>query len=160
MCIYLCRQTEKMELEKEIKQKSFKSPYHKLVLNILFSASWLNTLQNKTFKPYGISPQQYNILRILRGQQGKAVALSVLQERMIDKMSNASRLVDKLLLKKMVDRKQCPEDRRQVEISITEKGLDVLKQLDDKVNSLENSMNNVTEKEAAEVSRILDKMRD
>ena len=156
----MCRQTEKMELEKEIKQKSFKSPYHKLVLNILFSASWLNTLQNKTFKPYGISPQQYNILRILRGQQGKAVALSVLQERMIDKMSNASRLVDKLLLKKMVDRKQCPEDRRQVEISITEKGLDVLKQLDDKVNSLENSMNNVTEKEAAEVNRILDKMRD
>jgi len=156
----LYRQTDKMELEKEIKQKSFKSPYHKLVLNILFSASWLNTLQNKTFKPYGISPQQYNILRILRGQQGKAVALSVLQERMIDKMSNASRLVDKLLLKEMVDRKQCPEDRRQVEISITEKGLDVLKQLDDKVNNLENSMSNVTEKEAAEVNRILDKMRD
>jgi DNA-binding MarR family transcriptional regulator len=149
-----------MELEKEIKQKTFQSPYHKLALNILFTASWLNSTQNKLLKPHGISPQQYNILRILRGQQGNVVPLGLLQERMIDKMSNASRLVDKLVLKKLVNRKQCPNDRRQLEIGINEKGLELLKSLDAEVQSTQDMLKTITEKEAKEVNRILDKMRD
>jgi DNA-binding MarR family transcriptional regulator len=150
-----------MDLEKEIKQnKSFSSEYEKLTVNIMFTNSWLNTKQIKIFKPYGISPQQYNILRILRGQLPNPASVSLLQERMIDKMSNASRLVDKLKLKKLVERKECKADRRQVDIIITEKGLDLLKTISKDIESVENTFKTISLAEAKELNRILDKLRD
>ncbi len=150
-----------MELEKEIKQnKSFSSEYQKLAVNIIFTNSWLNTHHNKIFKPYGISSQQYNILRILRGQLPNPASVSLLQERMLDKMSNASRLVDKLKLKKLVDRKECKADRRQVDIIITEKGLDLLKTINKVVEAAESNLKTINLTEAKELNRILDKLRD
>ena len=150
-----------MDIEKEIKQnKSFASEYQKLNVNIMFTTSWLNTKQNKMFKPYGISPQQYNILRILRGQLPNASSVGLLQDRMIDKMSNASRLVDKLKLKKLVERKECKADRRQVDIIITEKGLELLKTVGKDIELAENDFKTITIAEAKELNRILDKLRD
>lgn len=149
-----------MEIEKEIKQsKNFVSEYQKLAVNIMFTNSWLNTKQNKVFKPYGISPQQYNILRILRGQLPNPASVGLLQDRMIDKMSNASRLVDKLKLKKLVDRKECKSDRRQVDIIITEKGLELLKTIDKDIHLSETTFKTITLPEAKELNRILDKLR-
>ena len=149
-----------MELEKEIKQKKFNSEYHKLAVNIMFTNSWLNSKQIKLFKPYGISGQQFNILRILRGQYPNPASVGLLQERMIDKMSNASRLVDKLKLKKLVERKECKEDRRQVDIIITEKGLELLKTMDKIMETAENDFKTISLSEAKELNRILDKLRD
>src|SRR5687768_15575147 len=111
-----------MELEKEIQQSKFQNEYQKLLLNIIFTASWLNLRNTQRLKPYGISPQQYNILRILRGQYPKSATVTLLTERMLDKSSNASRLVEKLRMKQLLDRCEGPEDRRAVNVRITDKG--------------------------------------
>ena len=153
--------TDGMELEKEIKQnKSFSSEYQKLAVNIMFTSSWLNSKQSKIFKPFGISPQQYNILRILRGQLPNPASVSLLQDRMIDKMSNASRLVDKLKLKKLVERKECKIDRRQVDIIITQRGLELLREIGKAVEVSESDFKTISIAEAKELNRILDKLRD
>lgn len=149
-----------MEIEKEIKQnKSFVNEYQKLTVNILFTSSWLGAKHTKMFRPYGISSQQYNILRILRGQLPNPASVSLLQDRMLDKMSNASRLVDKLKLKKLVERKECKDDRRQVDIIITEKGLELLKTINKDIEIAENEFKTITPAEAKELNRILDKLR-
>ena len=146
-------------IEDEIKQKKFQSEYHKLTVNILYTSSWLHTKHHLFFKPYGISPQQYNILRILRGQHPKPAPLKLLTERMIDKMSNTSRLVDKLYLKKLVDRKTCSTNRRQVDIIITEKGLELLEKIDVDMNSQLEMSDTLTLKEARDLNALLDKWR-
>lgn len=148
-----------MKIEDEIKQKSFKSTYQKLTVNILFTSGWLSGIHNKNLKTYGISSQQFNILRILRGQYPETCNVSLLVERMLDKSSNVTRLLDKLVLKDLVTRNACPEDRRKFNILITKKGLDLLNSLDGEVDKIENVMNNITEEEAILVSDILDKLR-
>ena len=148
-----------MEIEKEIQQAKFKSHKHKAVLNIFFTSGWLSCHQQRFFKEHGLSPQQYNVMRILRGQKGNPITINGIQERMLDKSSNASRLIDKLTEKEFVDRVVSKIDRRQVDIIITEKGLALLKKIDVEIDSLENSYSNITEKEAEELNRILDKLR-
>jgi DNA-binding MarR family transcriptional regulator len=111
------------------------------------------------FRPYGITPQQYNILRILRGSAPQPCSVRMLTERMLDKNSNASRLVDKLLEKALVERKECPNDRRQVEVTITQKGLKLLVELDAFVNSQDNILGDISTEEANRFSEILDQMR-
>jgi DNA-binding MarR family transcriptional regulator len=149
-----------VKLEDEIKQKTFSSPHQKMLLNVYFTSSWFAVQTTRTLKPYRLTLQQYNVLRILRGQQMKPASVGLIQERMLDKSSNASRLIDKLVEKKLVDRKTCPSDRRQMEIRITQKGLDVLTELDAKLlqNEVEVSRA-VSEDEAKVVSDILDKVR-
>ncbi|MFI5221935.1 MAG: MarR family winged helix-turn-helix transcriptional regulator [Bacteroidia bacterium] len=159
MYIYLCPDSTNMELEKEIQQGKFKSNRHKAVLNILFTSGWLTCQQQRFFKDHEISPQQYNVLRILRGQKGKPITVNGIQDRMLDKNSNASRLIDKLKEKKLVDRVICENDRRQVDILITENGMTFLKKIDSMISELESSQGNITEKEAEELNRILDKLR-
>ncbi len=149
-----------MELEKEIQQSKFKNQYQKLTLNLFYTANWLNLKQIQLFKPYGLSPQQYNILRILRGQHPKAATVSLLTERMLDKSSNASRLVEKLRVKGLIDRAECPEDRRAVNVKITDKGLNLLKKLDPMVNEMEQLINFISEEEAEQFNRFLDQVRD
>ena len=90
-----------MKIEEEIKQKKFKSEYQKMYINLVYTANWMNTQQMRMFKEYGLSIQQYNILRILRGQVPNAVNLGLIQDRMLDKNSNASRLIEKLKTKKL-----------------------------------------------------------
>ena len=111
---------DQMRIEDEIVQAKFENPLQKAVVNIVYTNNWLNRNMSKGLKPFDLTIQQYNILRILRGQLPKAASITLLTERMIDKMSNASRLVEKLVAKELVNRQVCPEDRRQVEVMISD----------------------------------------
>ncbi|WP_266368192.1 MarR family winged helix-turn-helix transcriptional regulator [Tellurirhabdus rosea] len=149
-----------MSIEADIKQtSSFRTPYHRLTVNLMFTNNWLCNRQMQVLKPFGLTLQQYNVLRILRGQHPKPVKVADITERMLDKMSNASRLVDKLLAKDLVQRTECPSDRRAVDVLITDKGLDLLKKLDKVINEQEAEIQRLTEEEASLISRLLDKLR-
>jgi len=150
-----------MNIEQEIQQKQFTSEYQKAHINVLFTASWLSQASGQALKPFQISWQQFNILRILRGMRPEPATVKLLTERMIDKMSNASRLVDKLSKKGLVERTVCPADRRRVDIRITKEGLALLAEASAAMErSLENRMGALTPDEATELNRLLDKMRD
>jgi DNA-binding MarR family transcriptional regulator len=148
-----------MELEKEIKQTQFVSEIQKAVLNILFTSSWLNGLSTRCLKPFDISPQQYNVLRILRGSYPCSLMLNEISSRMIDRMSNATRLVEKLKQKGLCNRVLNEQNRRQVAISITETGLKMLLVIDQEMKKQRKDFEKITETEAQELSRILDKLR-
>lgn len=149
-----------MKIEQEIKQKKFNSEYQKAHINILFTASWLSQQSTHLLRPLNISWQQFNILRILRGMTPEPATVKVLTERMIDKMSNASRLVDKLNKKGLVKRVACPEDRRRVNVYITQEGLELLRKASVLMeNNLQERMGNISGEEAAHLNLLLDKMR-
>jgi DNA-binding MarR family transcriptional regulator len=148
-----------MKIEDSIKQSAFKDEFEKADINLLYTASWMNSELHHLIKAYDVSLQQFNILRILRGQKGKPATLKLLTERMMDKMSNTSRLVDKMLLKDLLKRDICAENRRQVEILITDKGLKTCHALSDLIDKNRKSKKKITENEARELNRILDKMR-
>lgn len=147
------------KIEDAIQQKEFKDPYNKLVVNLLYTNSYLVTLQNSLFKPHEISPEQYNVLRILKGQNGVPTTVSSIQDRMLNKMSNASRLVEKLKLKGLLERRECPEDRRQVDVKITEKGLALLNLLHIEVEKFNKTFVKLEENEVNQLNHLLDKMR-
>ena len=147
------------KIEDLIQQKEFKDPYNKLVVNLLYTNSYLVTLQNSLFKPHEISPEQYNVLRILKGQNGVPTTVSSIQDRMLNKMSNASRLVEKLKLKGLLERRECPEDRRQVDVKITEKGLALLNLLHIEVEKFNKTFVKLEENEVNQLNHLLDKMR-
>lgn len=150
-----------MRLEDEIKQKKFKNEYQKLLLNIIFTGNWLNSQSIKSFKPFGVSPQQYNVLRILKGQSPNAITVNQIAGRMLDKNSNASRLVDKLVIKQLVKRETCASDRRQMDVAITEKGLNLLAEMESKTNHVDDLISKkISKKEAQQLNDILDKMRE
>jgi DNA-binding MarR family transcriptional regulator len=148
-----------MSLEQEIKQEKFGNEFEKMAINILFTASWIYNLNASRLKPLGISPEQFNVLRILRGSRPKPLMLVDITCRMIDKSSNATRLVEKLRQKGLVKREICEHNRRQVDISITDKGLGILKQIDTESESWIETLKSVTKGEAQEMNRILDKLR-
>jgi DNA-binding MarR family transcriptional regulator len=130
-----------------------------MVINLLYTSSWLEGQNIQRLKAFGISPQQFNVLRILRGSSPDPVRLSDITERMIDKNSNATRLVEKLRLKSFLKREICKDNRRQVDIWITKKGLDLLSEID--ILSVEwwKSLKTIQKSEAQELNRILDKLR-
>ncbi len=148
-----------MRLEDEIKQEKFKSEHQKLIINILFSYSWLNAKNVKRLQPFGISWQQFNVLRILRGQYPKSITNKSITERMLDKTSNATRLVDKLILKGLASREPNASDRRAVDVVITEEGLKLLEKIDKVELEWIEDLNQLTVEEAKELNRLLDKMR-
>lgn len=149
-----------MKIEDEIKQSKFRDQYQKAAINIFFTASWMNSLNAEALKPFNISIQQFNILRILKGMYPEPVTVKLLTERMIDKMSNASRLVDKLNAKNLVQRKACPMDRRRVDIKITDLGLKTVNEASNALETgIDNRMTAITEKEAAQLSDLLDRIR-
>lgn len=148
-----------MKLEEEIKQSKFKNERQKLVLNLMFTSSWLGIRQIKFFRNYELSPQQFNVMRILRGQYPKPASINLLMDRMLDKTSNASRLVDKLELKQLVERKKCQSDKRKADVLITDKGLLLLETIDREVSNFENTMLNIEDDEAKKLNELLDKMR-
>ncbi len=157
---YLCTVIlNQMEISKEIKQTKFKNEHQKMLINILFTSSWLSSKHAYNLKPYGISTQQYNLLRILRGQHPKPATVNLLIDRMLDKNSNASRLVEKLRLKKLVERAACAEDRRAVNVVITKKGLDLLIELDKQEENFIKELEILSEKEAKQINLLLDKLR-
>ncbi|MBY8961300.1 MarR family transcriptional regulator [Flavobacterium sp. D11R37] len=128
-----------MKIEDAIKSTTEMPIGKKTLLNITYTQNILSESFNELLKPYDLSPEQFNVLRILRGQKGKPANMCVIQERMIAKTSNTTRLVDKLLLKDLVIREVCTANRRKMDITITEKGLALLKELDPKVEAHENS---------------------
>ncbi len=148
-----------MRLEDEIQQPLFKSEYRKLVVNLVFTGSWINVKTSEMLKPFKITVQQFNILRILRGQHPKPATVNMLIDRMLDKMSNVSRIIDKLERKQLVVRKICPDDRRCVDVLITEKGLRLLKKIDLLEKEWEGHFTGLSVKEAKDVNRMLDKLR-
>lgn len=148
-----------MSLEKEIKQDKFYNEFQKASINILFTGSWLYNLNAAYLKKFGITPEQFNVLRILRGSAPKPMMLADITARMIDKNSNCTRLVEKLRQKGFVNREICENNRRQVDISITEKGLLVLKRIDADVPEWTRAMEKISKAEAKELNRLLDKLR-
>lgn len=149
-----------MEIEKEIQQKSFLNEYIKLDVNIMFTASFLGNLKSDILKPYNISWQQFNILRILKGQHPEPANITFLTDRMVDRTSNASRLVEKLYKKELVDRCTNSEDRRRADVFITEKGIHLL---DACSNELEEKLTNkiaaLSSAEVALANSFLNKIR-
>jgi DNA-binding MarR family transcriptional regulator len=148
-----------MKIEDEIKQPNFKDIYQKGLINLVYTAGWVQQRNSGQFKEFGITLPQFNVLRILRGQHPKPATVNLLIERMLDKTSNASRIVDKLEVKKLVTRTVCPSNRRAVDIRITEAGLDMLLKLD-KILDQQPLLRNLTEAEASQLSDLLDKIRD
>jgi DNA-binding MarR family transcriptional regulator len=149
-----------MKLEQEIKQnKSWQSPYHKLGVNITYTHYWLQDLFKQHLKPFDISLQQYNVLRILRGQHPNPSRINLLKERMIDKSSDASRLVERLRAKGLVKRVTNTNDRRAVDTLITNKGLDLLKKIDAIDSKFEGVFHNISPQEAETLNDLLDKIR-
>jgi DNA-binding MarR family transcriptional regulator len=151
---------QSMKIEDEIKQPIFKDPYQKAYINVVFTAGWLGQRQAAVFRNYGITLPQFNILRILRGQHPKPATVNLLIERMLDKTSNASRIVDKLEAKQLVTRRTCPSNRRAVDIRITEAGLALLQQMDEAETHQAIGLHNLTAEEALQLSNLLDKIRD
>ena len=151
-----------MRLEDEIKQPTFQSQAQKAYLNILFTASWLSQRQLVAFRPLGLTSPQFNVLRILRGQHPKPATVALLIDRMLDKTSNASRIVDKLEEKHLVTRTVCPANRRAVDIRITEAGLRLLQQVDEEglANPNRNGFDKLSDDELRTLSELLDKLRD
>jgi DNA-binding MarR family transcriptional regulator len=149
-----------MSIETDIKQNKFRSAYQRLALNLVYTTNWLEYKQHELFKEYDITSQQYNVLRILRGQQQTPIKVSDITERMLDKNSNTSRLVDKLLAKNLAKRTSCPSDRRAVDVVITDEGLKLLSDLDPSVDALEERFGMITPEEADQLSAMLDKLRE
>ena len=150
-----------MKIEEVIKSTVALDYDHKIILNIMYTQNLITENFTELLKPYEISGEQYNVLRILRGQKGNPANMSMIQERMIARTSNTTRLVDKLLLKEYVTRKVCPENRRKIEVLITQKGLDVLTQLDPKLlqhNSL--LAKNLSPEEQQQLNSLLEKYRN
>ena len=149
-----------MKIEDALKTSKFKSDQHKAMLNIMFTASWLRNKVVGKLKSYGISQEQYNVLRILRGSHPTPLCAKDITDRMIDKNSNTTRIMDKLITKDYINKWRGEIDRREVNISITESGLALLKEIDeiealDKPNYL-----NISDTEAILLSMLLDKLRE
>lgn len=149
-----------MGLEEDIKQtKAFKSQRHKALVNIIYTQAWLRDKLGTSLKPFGLTNQQYNVLRILRGSSPKPLSTSCIRSRMLDKMSDVSRIVDRLHKKGWVSKVVCAGDKRKVDIVISEEGLQVLDKIDVE-NEMEDVFSNLTEQDAEQLNQILDKVRD
>ena len=150
-----------MKIEEILKSTVPLDNCKKIILNIMYTQIVITENFNDVLKPYDISGEQYNVLRILRGQKGNPANMCLIQERMLAKTSNTTRLVDKLLLKEYVTRKVCPENRRKIEVLITLKGLEVLTDLDPKVIAHERFFSqNLDADEIIQLNQLLEKFRN
>lgn len=148
-----------MKLEDELQHTRFNNEYLKAILNVMVTADVFGSATNLVLKPFGISKEQFNVLRILRGQHPKPATIQSITARMISKSSNATRLVEKMRQKGLVERSPCSEDRRKVDVCITEKGLTLLDELDPLVRASGEDQCRLTDDEARLLNILLDKMR-
>ena len=148
-----------MKLEDAIHQQKFIHQRQKALINILYTNNWMVSQIKSSLKTFGITMQQYNVLRILRGQHPKPITTSTIRERMLDKMSDASRIVDRLHKKDLVVRSTCPSDKRLVDVLISDKGLQLLETISLQTSELEKITANLTEEEASKLNELLDKIR-
>ncbi|NLP57019.1 MarR family winged helix-turn-helix transcriptional regulator [Lutibacter sp. B1] len=147
-----------MKIQDEIKSK-FKNEYLKARINLHFTHNYLNNQLIDVLKPFKVSPTQFNVLRILRGQYPNTSSIGLIKERMIDKNSDISRVVDRMHAKKLVIRKECKQDRRQKDIIITQLGLDFLAKIDELEDELDNKIRHLTTEEITQLNNLLDKIR-
>jgi len=147
-----------MKIEEEIKQVKFKSPYQKAVINLLFTANWLQGHHQHFLKQFGLTLQQFNILRILKGQYPSTISGTEIKSRMLDKNSDVSRLLDRLEVKGLITKTTCPNDKRAADISINTAGLELLKLLDHQQKEIETLLK-LSAEEAEQLSNLLDKGR-
>lgn len=150
-----------MKLEDEIKQtKPFRNEIQKLAININLTSSWLNAKMAEVLKPFDITPHQFNVLRILKGKYPESYCNQDITQRMIDKSSNSTRIVDKLLKKNLVIRTENANDRRLVSIKITDNGLILLTKIEQALISENFNFNTMNEEKARQMNQWLDEMRD
>jgi DNA-binding MarR family transcriptional regulator len=147
-----------MGIEQDIQQASFRNEFQKMGINLLFTANWLNEQIGKILSEEGVTQQQYNILRILRGSATPLSTLKI-RERMLDKMSDTSRIVDRLIAKELVVKNTCEKDKRLVDITLSPKGLDLVDQLDQFNDRIDALLKGINESEAQTMNQILDKIR-
>lgn len=149
-----------MRIEEIIKSTVTMDDAKKVILNIMYTQNVISDKFSDILKPYDLSGEQYNVLRILRGQKGNPANMCVIQERMIAKNSNTTRLIDKLLLKDFVTREVCPDNRRKIEVKITQKGLETLSELDPKVKEQDQIFaSNLSKEELTQLNTLLEKYR-
>ncbi len=147
-----------MTLETDINQQVFRTEYQKSIINLIFTFNWVNEKINRHFEPFDITQQQFNILRILRGA-GQPLSTLQIRQRMLDKMSDTSRIVDRLVKKGMVKKSTCREDRRLVDILLTDKGKKLLQTMDGLNEEMESIFKYLSEEEARQLNTLLDKIR-
>lgn len=149
-----------MKLEEEIHQKNFRNEYQKLAVNLFFTHGWLANNFSNILKQFDLTINQFNVLRILRGQYPNSASVNLLKKRMLDKMSDASRLVERLRAKGYVERSICPHDRRKVDVVITKAGLEVLDKCDKLELEFDKQLHNLNSTEAKTLNDLLDKLRN
>ncbi|HEX6428248.1 MAG TPA: MarR family transcriptional regulator [Niastella sp.] len=148
-----------MSIEKDIQQSKFRNEYHKTVVNLIFTYNWITEKTKQFFEKGDITSQQYNILRILRGA-GKPLSTLQIRQRMLDKMSDTSRIVDRLVKKELVQKVICKTDRRLVDVTITDTGLQLLDKLDSYNEQMDAMLESLSEDEAKMLNQLLDKIRN
>ena len=147
-----------MSIDKDINQRTFRNEYQKGIINLIYTYNWLNEKMKSVFDKEGITGQQYNILRILRGA-GKPISTLQIRERMMDKMSDTSRIVDRLVLKDLAKKNVCKDDKRLVDVSISTKGKTLLEKIDQHEKDMDAILGNLTDAEAKTLNKLLDKIR-
>lgn len=147
-----------MKIEDEIQSK-FRNEKHKAIVNLQFTQLAIANKLGEVFKKYNISSQQFNVLRILRGQYPNSASIGLIKERMLDKNSDVSRIIDRLKRKRLVARKECKLDRRQKDVTISDEGLELLITLDEDVSSMEKIVSSISEEDATRLNAILDEIR-
>jgi DNA-binding MarR family transcriptional regulator len=148
-----------MGIEKDINQSTFRNEYQKAIINIVYTFNWMNEKMKKVLDREGITGQQFNILRILRGA-GKPISTLQIRERMLDKMSDTSRIVDRLVLKGLAKKTVCKDDKRLVDVSISPKGKTLLEKIDLYEKDMDAILGNLTDAEAKTLNKLLDKIRE
>ncbi len=149
-----------MGLEDDIVQSNFDSAHHKALINLIYTHNYVTNELNDIFKNFKVTRQQFNVLRILRGQYPKPSNISLIKDRMLDKMSDASRIVERLRVKGLVVREQCADDRRAVEVTISQEGLNLLRKTDVHSKRFKSLLSNLTNEEAGLLNELLDKVRE
>ncbi len=147
-----------MSIERDIQQARFNSEYHKMNVNLIYTYNWVMERSKKFFEKADLTPQQYNILRILRGS-GKPLSTLQIRQRMLDRMSDTSRIVDRLVKKELVEKVVCKTDRRLVDVTISDKGRLLLTKLDAHAHEMDATLSGISEEEAKIMNTLLDKLR-
>lgn len=149
-----------MGIDQDIQQAKFRNPHQKAAINLIYTLSWMREKTKSIFDAEEITPQQFNILRILRGSFPQPLSTLKIRERMLEKMSDTSRIVDRLITKGLVKKLTCKNDRRLVDVIISDKGKKLLERLDTRQDEIDGVMGNLSEKDAKILSDLLDKIRD
>ena len=149
-----------MGIDKDIQQAKFRNAHQKAAINLIYTLGWIRDRTKSVFDAEDITPQQFNILRILRGSFPNPLSTLQIRERMLEKMSDTSRIVDRLIAKGLVKKITCKKDRRLVDVIITDKGKKMLERLDFRQDEIDGVMGNLSENDANILSNLLDKIRD